>query len=91
MDAQSEQITVAKTFPAYLTLVDLKNDDYFELVLVEIPKSFKLDEKPKLKVYKGTKLISEQTLPGMPSCLKSLYVDDNDPKIPGWFLFAQIS
>lgn len=83
MDAQSEQITIARTLPAYLTLVDLKNDDYFELVIVEIPKSFKSDDKPKPKVYKGTKLISEQTLPGIPSCVQSLYVDDNDPKIPG--------
>lgn len=83
LDAQSEQITIAKTFPAYLTLVDLKNDDYFELVLVEIPKSIKSDDKPKLKVYKGTKLISEQTLPGIPSSVKSLYVDDNEPRIPG--------
>lgn len=83
LDAQSEQNTILRTFPAYLTLVDLRNDDYFKLVIVEIPQSFKSDEKPKLKVYKGTTLVSEQTLPGIPSSLKSFYVDDNDPKLPG--------
>lgn len=83
LDAQSEQNTILRTFPAYLTLVDLKNDDYFKLVIVEIPQNFRSDEKPKLKVYKGTTLISEQTLPGIPSSLKSFYVDDNDPKLPG--------
>lgn len=85
LDAQSEQNTILRTFPAYLTLVDLKNDDYFKLVIVEIPQSFKTDEKPKLKVFKGTTLVSEQSLPGIPSSLKSFYVDDNDPKLPGMF------
>lgn len=83
LDAQSEQNTILRTFPAYLTLVDLKSDDYFKLVTVEIPQTFQSDEKPKLKVYKGTTLVSEQNLPGIPSSLKSLYVDDNDHKIPG--------
>lgn len=83
LDAQSEQNTILRTFPAYLTLVDLRNDDYFKLVIVEIPQNFQSDDKPKLKVYKGTTLVSEQTLPGTPSALKSFYVDDNDPKLPG--------
>lgn len=72
-----------RTFPAYLTLVDLKNDDYFKLVTVEIPQSIHSDEKPKLKVYKGTTLVNEQSLPGIPSSVKSLYVDDHEPRIPG--------
>lgn len=63
--------------------MDLKNDDYFKLVIVEIPQSIKSSDKPKLKVYKGTTLVSEQNLPGIPSSLKSLYVDDKDPKVPG--------
>lgn len=84
LDAQSEQNTIQRTFPAYISLVDLKNDDYFKLVIVEIPQSFgQPDGKPKLKVYKGTTLVSEQNLPGIPSSLKSFYVDDNDPKLPG--------
>lgn len=83
LDAQSEQNTIYRTFPAYLTLVDLKNDDYFKLVIVEIPQSIRSEEKPKLKVYKGTTLVNEQTLPGIPSSLKTFYVDDNVPRLPG--------
>lgn len=83
LDAQSEQNTIQRTFPAFISLVDLKNDDYFKLVIVEIPQSIRSDEKPKLKVFKGTTLVSEQNLPGIPSSLKSFYIDDNDPKLPG--------
>lgn len=83
LDAQSEQNTIQRTFPAFITLVDLRNNDYFKLVIVEIPQSIRSEEKPKLKVYKGTTLVSEQTLPGIPSSLKSFYVDDSDPKLPG--------
>lgn len=83
LDAQSEQNAIQQTFPAFISLVDLKNDDYFKLVIVEIPQSIRSDEKPKLKVYKGTTLVSEQNLPGIPSALKSFYVDDSDPKLPG--------
>lgn len=72
-----------RTYPAFLALVDLKNDGYVNLVTVEIPKSFYSEQKPKLKVYKGTTLIGEQNLPGIPSSLKSLYIDDMDNKIPG--------
>lgn len=66
-------------------MVDLKNDEYFKLVTVEIPQSLTSDVKPKLKVYKGTTLISEQNLPGIPSSVKTLYTDDHEPKIPGEF------
>lgn len=83
LDAQSEPNLIQRTYPAFLAFVDLQNDNYVKLVTVEIPKSFSFDQKPKLKVYKGTTLMSEQNLPGIPSSLKSLYIDDNDNKIPG--------
>lgn len=69
--------------PSFLSLVDIKNDDYFNLITVEIPQTFDTDEKPKLKVYKGTTLVSEQNLPGIPSNVQTLYVDENQPRIPG--------
>lgn len=69
--------------PSFLSLVDLKNDGYFKLISVEIPQTFDADVKPKLKVYKGTTLVSEQNLPGIPSNVQTLYVNDNEPRIPG--------
>lgn len=74
-----------RVFPMYLSLADSRNDDYFRLITVEIPHEFGSDVKPKLKVYKGTALISEQNLPGIPSSVQTLYVDDHEPRIPGKF------
>lgn len=90
LDAQSEQNTTLRALPSYLQLVDLKSDDYFRLVTVEIPQSLTSDVKPKLKVYKGTTLISEQNLPGIPSSVRALYVDDREPRIPGLHIFHNI-
>lgn len=59
---------------------DLKNDDYYKLIAAEIP--LDMVSKSKLKVYKGTSLISEQGLPGIPSAVESLYSDENDLKTP---------
>lgn len=72
-----------RTLPAYLSLVDLKNDNYYKLVTAEIAPVFTADMKSKLKVYKGTTLISEQNLPGIPSAIQSFYVDDSEARIPG--------
>lgn len=88
LDAQSEQRTTLRVFSTYLSLADLKCDEHFCLITVEIPHDFNSDVKPKLKVYKGTTLISEQNLPGIPSSVQTLYVDENEPKIPGNFIFC---
>lgn len=42
-----------------------------------------LTGKSQLKAYKGTTLISQQTLPGIPAAIESFYVDEHIPKIPG--------
>ncbi|XP_055628278.1 Bardet-Biedl syndrome 1 protein homolog isoform X2 [Toxorhynchites rutilus septentrionalis] len=64
-----------------MSLCDLKNDNYYQLVIVDIP-LFDFNTKPKLKVYKGTNLASEQNLPGIPSALESLYINEQEPRIP---------
>ena len=82
MDAQSDPNTTLRALPSYLSLADLKNDNYYKLIAVEVPADLNSNEKSKLKVYKGTTLISEQGLPGYPTAIQTLYVDDNEPKIP---------
>lgn len=82
LDAQSEPNTTLRALPSYLALADLKNDNYYKLITVEVPADLSSDTKSKLKVYKGTTLISEQGLPGYPTAIQTLYVDDNAPKIP---------
>lgn len=69
---------------------DLKNDDYYKLIAAEI--SLDIVSKSKLKVYKGTSLISEQGLPGIPSAVESLYSDENDLKTPSMnFVLLEIN
>lgn len=63
-----------------MSVCDLKNDNYYKLVAAEIP--FSLDTKPRLRVYKGTQVINEQGLPGIPSAVESLYIDELPPKMP---------
>ncbi|CAO1334828.1 unnamed protein product [Diamesa hyperborea] len=63
-----------------MTICDLKNDNYYKLIAAEIP--YSIDMKPKLKVYKGSQLISEQGLPGIPSAIEFIYIDECEPKTP---------
>jgi hypothetical protein len=63
-----------------MSVCDLKNDDYYKLIAAEIP--FSLDTKPRLRVYKGTQIVNEQGLPGIPSSVQSLYIAENQPKMP---------
>ncbi|XP_053676967.1 Bardet-Biedl syndrome 1 protein homolog [Anopheles nili] len=81
LDAQCDGTAALHTLPSCMTLCDLKNDNYYQLVVVDVPMS-DFDTKPKLKVYKGTNLISEQHLPGIPSAVESLYINDQEPRIP---------
>ncbi|EAA04615.4 AGAP007459-PA [Anopheles gambiae str. PEST] len=81
LDAQCDGTAALHTLPSCMTLCDLKNDNYYQLVTVDVP-MFDFDAKPKLKVYKGTNLISEQHLPGIPSAVESLYINDQEPRIP---------
>lgn len=63
-----------------MSVCDLKNDNYYKLIAAEIPLS--LEAKPKLRVYKGTQVWNDQGLPGMPSSVQSLYIDESYPKMP---------
>ncbi|KAJ6640773.1 Bardet-Biedl syndrome 1 protein like [Pseudolycoriella hygida] len=80
LDAQSEHKTTLRALPSCLTLCDLKHDGYHQLVAAEFP--MEIQGKSKLKAYKGTTLISEQSLPGIPTAVESFYVDEHFPKIP---------
>ncbi|XP_055601592.1 Bardet-Biedl syndrome 1 protein homolog [Uranotaenia lowii] len=81
LDAQCDGTAALHTLPACMSLCDLKNDNYYQLIIVDVP-LFDFDSKPKLKVYKGTNLTSEQNLPGIPSAVESLYINEQEPRIP---------
>ena len=65
-----------------MTVCDLKNDGYFKLIVGEIPLILDSKKPPRLRVYKGNQVVSEQGLPGIPSAVISFYIDENDPKMP---------
>lgn len=81
LDAQCDGTAALHTLPACMSLCDLKNDNYYQLVIVDVP-LFDFDAKPKLKVYKGTNLTSEQNLPGIPAAVESFYISEQEPRIP---------
>lgn len=71
---------LVNVLPTCLTLCDLKNDGYFKLIAAEMSNNF--EGKAKLKVFKGITLMSERGLPGCPSAISILYIDEHEPKIP---------
>lgn len=89
----SDHQTDLRTLPACLSLCDLKSDGYYKLIAADVlanttdaattedlPSDVSL--RSKLKVYKGTALISEQLLPGIAVAVENLYIDDNVPRVP---------
>lgn len=84
LTVQSESSPSLNTLPNCITLCDLKSDNYWKLIAAEIPRD--TDSRPRLKVYKGIGMISEQGLPGMPSAIESFYIEEPPPKSPSKFL-----
>lgn len=80
LDAISDGTAGLKTIASCMNVCDLKNDNYYKLIASEIP--FEVDARPRLRVYKGTQVINEQGLPGIPSSVQSLYIDESHPKMP---------
>ena len=65
-----------------MSLCDLKNDNYYQLIIADLP-ILNLESKSKLKVFKGTNLTTEQSLPGIPSAVESFFISEHEPKVPG--------
>lgn len=65
-----------------MTVCDLKNDGYQKLIVGEIPLALDSKKPPRLRVYKGNQVVSDQGLPGVPSGVISFYIDEIEPKMP---------
>lgn len=70
-----------------MTVCDLLNDGYFKLVVGEIPLTLDTKKPPRLRVYKGNQVVSEQGLPAVPSSVISFYIDEIEPKMPSNYKF----
>lgn len=65
-----------------MTVCDLRNDGYYMMIVGEIPLTLDSKKPPRLRVYKGNQVVSEQGLPGVPSSVVSFYIDEIEPKMP---------
>ncbi|XP_048522412.1 Bardet-Biedl syndrome 1 protein homolog isoform X2 [Dendroctonus ponderosae] len=63
-----------------MVLADVAGTGDYHLVLTDL--KFNQDTKCRLKVYKGTLLVSDQPLPDIPSSVVSFYADQLEPRIP---------
>lgn len=82
LDALSDGSAGFTTLAQCMTVCDLKNDGYFKLIVGEIPLILDSKKPPRLRVYKGNQVVSEQGLPGIPSTVISFYIGENEPKMP---------
>lgn len=64
------------TLPCSLVLLDLHNDNDFKLIVGDLGRD---EESPKLKVFKGTMLISDMVLPDLPLGVVGFYTSETTP------------
>lgn len=81
LEAHSDRSANLNVLPRSIALADISDDRDFRLVLADI--KIGRDVRSRLKVYKGTLLISDQILPEVPSGVISFYMDYLEPKVPG--------
>lgn len=81
LEAHSDRSSNLTVLPRNLVLADVSSDGDHRLVLTDL--KIETEHKSRLKVYRGTVLTSDQTLPDLPSGVISFYTDEIEPKIPG--------
>lgn len=83
VDIGDEAPQLLSTLSSCMTLSDVQCDGYVRLLAADI--SLEDNEAPsaKLKVFRGLQLKQEQPLPGIPTAIESLYIDESEPKTPG--------
>ncbi|XP_022916121.1 BBSome complex member BBS1 [Onthophagus taurus] len=80
LEAHLDRSAGLTTLPRSLVLADVTGDGDHKLVLTDL--KFASNERSRLKVYKGTLLTTDQTLPETPSSLITFYTNSYDSKIP---------
>ncbi|XP_065155693.1 Bardet-Biedl syndrome 1 protein homolog isoform X2 [Atheta coriaria] len=80
LDAHSDHSAGLATLPQGAILADIAGDGEHRLALLDI--KLGKDSRSRLKVYKGTLLTADQTLPDVPSGIISFYTDPSDNKYP---------
>lgn len=79
LDAHYDPVANLYTFSSCLALADLNGDGENKLVIGDLGTG---SSNMKLKVYRGTSLMSENTLLDLPTGLASFLMDQHEPRIP---------
>ncbi|XP_052770219.1 Bardet-Biedl syndrome 1 protein homolog [Mya arenaria] len=79
LDAYHDPVASLYTFTQCITLSDIQADGDWKLIIADLGTgSFNM----KLKVYKGTDLLSENTIIDLPTGVVTFYMDTHEPRTP---------
>ncbi|XP_007431861.1 Bardet-Biedl syndrome 1 protein [Python bivittatus] len=79
LDAHYDPVANLHTFSSCVTLADLHGDGDYKLVVGNFGST---GHEMKLKVYQGTSLLSENTLPDLPTSVVSFLMEQHEPRMP---------
>ena len=79
LEAHKDPLSNIYTFSSCLALSDLSGDGDYRLVVADLGTG---DFNMKLRVYKGTQLITENTLIDLPTGVVTFHMDSTHPPIP---------
>ncbi|XP_054846333.1 Bardet-Biedl syndrome 1 protein [Eublepharis macularius] len=79
LDAHYDPVANLYAFSSCVTLADLHGDGEYKLVVGDLGTSW---HDMKLKVYRGTDLLSENALPDMPASVAAFLMEQHEPRTP---------
>ncbi|XP_034632658.1 Bardet-Biedl syndrome 1 protein isoform X2 [Trachemys scripta elegans] len=79
LDAHYDPMANLYTFSSCVALADLHGDGEYKLVVGDLGMAGHI---MRLKVYRGTGLVSESTLLDLPSAIVTFLMDQNEPRTP---------
>ncbi|XP_071794355.1 BBSome complex member BBS1-like [Asterias amurensis] len=79
LDAHYDPVANLYTFSSCMTFSDINGDGENKLVIADLGTgSYNM----KLKVYKGTSIMSENTIIELPTGVSTFFMDTNEPRVP---------
>ena len=79
LSAHDDPLAAIYTFSSCLTLSDLTGERDTKLVVADLGSG---TYNMKLRVYRGTQLLSENTIIDLPTGVVAFHMDQNEPRIP---------
>eukprot|EP00111_Clytia_hemisphaerica_P010146 TCONS_00029654-protein len=79
LDAHFNPVASLNTFTSCIALADLQADGEYKLVVADLGTG---QSNMKLKVYKGTSVMSESAIIDLPTAVATFHMDTNEPRSP---------